>query len=161
MKIRTILIPAVLATATALAAAAPPGPPTSTSDRALMVYFSKSFGPRTGGSRTPLAFGLRLQQSTFFDASRAYPLIDARYSLSGRRTLAVGGMLAFDSFEGIPGERNSWTSSDASAEHPGWLWFGIGLGALGLACAAQWGICQDDDGDGYDAPVPNTPTNPG
>jgi hypothetical protein len=139
------MVSALLAAAST-AAAEPPR------EKALMLYFSKSFGGTHARSSAPLAFGLRLQQSSPFDG-RAFALIDARYSLAGPRALAFGGIPVL-SLGGEDAHDDADSSGDSSGtfrgfakDHPGWTAVAIVGALLGGACLAAWGICEDPEND--------------
>jgi hypothetical protein len=113
-------------------------------EKAVMLYFTKSFGSDQKRNRTPLAFGIKLQQSAPFGATRPIALLDARYSLSGRKTFALAG-LNLDSATGSSDESStSSTTSSAtlSHEHPGWTVAMIALAVLGTACATETLLCE-------------------
>ena len=155
MRSRTVCILSALLMAATAAAAEPQRE--SPRDKALMIYFSKSFGGTNGRAPSPLAFGLRLQQSSPFDAGRAVALVDARHRLGGSRTLSFGGVPVFS----LGGERGSSAeSNDASgsigAANPGWTAAMIVVAVLGGMCLAEWGICEDDKD-----PSPDSPGTPG
>jgi hypothetical protein len=112
-----------------------------------MLYFSKSLGGKRSHAGTPLAFGLRLQQSSALDTSHAVALVDARYWLGGPRILALVGVPAL-SLGSSEKEGSSGGSSGGSSvfrrNHPGWTAVMIAAALLGGACLAELGICEDD-----------------
>jgi hypothetical protein len=135
---------ALAAVATCASAAEPRGAPIR--DKALMLYFAKSFGSTQRQNRTPLQFGLKLQQSSPFDANRAVALLDARYSLGGAKTLMLAGGLSYD----------SGGSSAIARAHPGWTAVAIVAALAAGACLLETGLCEGDDG--YERPSsPGTP----
>jgi hypothetical protein len=103
-------------------------------DKAVMLYITKSFGGTARLPRTPLAFGLRYQQSPTYDMSRVYPLMDLRYSLGGRKTVALGGALMLDS--------SIDSSADNSWDNP-WLYVGAAAGLAAALCALEEVLCED------------------
>lgn len=103
-------------------------------DKAVMLYFTKSFGGTERKRRAPLAFGLRYQQSPTYDMSRAYPLMDLRYSIGGRKTVALGGALMLDS--------SIDSSADNSWDNP-WLYVGAAAGLAAALCALEQVLCED------------------
>jgi hypothetical protein len=155
---KALILSALLAAATG-ASAAEYGRE-SPRDKAVMLYFSKSFGGTKSHAPAPLAFGLRLQQSSPFEPARAVALIDARHWLGGRGALAFGGVPVLSLGE----DGSSGQSSDASAsvgrEHPGWTAAMIVVAVLGGMCLAEWGICEDDDPEysGTESPGPSPGT---
>ncbi|MBC8026403.1 MAG: hypothetical protein H7Y89_10450 [Steroidobacteraceae bacterium] len=104
-------------------------------DKAVMLYFTKSFGGTARQPRTPLAFGLRYQQSPAYDMSRVYPLMDLRYSLGGRKTVALGGALMLDS--------SIDSSAGPSWDNP-WLYVGAAAGLAAALCALEEVLCEDN-----------------
>jgi hypothetical protein len=158
-----LLLSALLGAASASAADAQRESPR---EKALMLYFSKSFGG-TSDARMPLAFGLRLQQSSSFDTGHAVALVDARYWLGGPRILALGGVpaLSFGNDRDEEEEEETGSSGDLSGavtgfgkRHPGWTIAAIFAAVLGGACLAEWGVCEDDPRDPEYVPPG---TNPG
>lgn len=148
MRVRSVLILSALLAATTVAAAEPQHE--SPRDKALMLYFSKSFGATQRQARTPLQFGLRLQQSSPFDNGRALALVDARFQLGGPRVLAFAGVPALSL--GNTGDEDEGSSSDMSgairgfgSRHPGWTIAMIVGSVLAGACLAEWGICEEDE----------------
>lgn len=124
-----------------------PGAPRATErDKAVMLYFTKSFGGTERRQKTPLAFGLRYQQTSVIDASAVYPLMDVRYSLGGRKTVALGGALMLDSLD---------SSTDGSWRNP-WLYVSVAAGLAVLLCAAEEVFCEDSPRR-YESPPPTTP----
>jgi hypothetical protein len=156
-----LLLSALLCAASASAADAQRESPR---DKALMLYFSKSFGSKSDGL-TPLAFGLRLQQSSPFDTGHSVALIDARYWLGGPRILALGGVPALSFGNDRDEEEEAGSSGDVSGamtnfgkRHPGWTIGLIFAAVLGGACLAEWGVCEDDDEQGPEYVPPGTNT---
>ncbi|MEO8063835.1 MAG: hypothetical protein ABI821_13925 [Pseudomonadota bacterium] len=155
MKARVVLIVSALLAAASVAAAEPPR------EKALMLYFSKSFGGTGNRAPAPLAFGLRLQQSSPFDG-RSFALVDARYSFGGTHTLGFGGipLLSLGEEDGADAD-SSGDSSGAfrgfAREHPGWTAAAIVGALLGGACLAAWGICEDSEDEAEGEPT-YTPT---
>ena len=155
MRVRSVLLLSALLAATTAAAADPRVD--SPRDNALMLYFSKSFG--TGHASTaPLAFGLRLQQSSPFDNGRALALVDARFRLGGPRVLALAGVPAL-SLGRTGEEEDDGSSGDMSgairgfaSRHPGWTIAMIVGSVLAGACLAEWGICEEDSGPEREPP---------
>jgi hypothetical protein len=135
MKYTKKMICAVLAGAATMAGAAEP-PAADVRDRAVMLYVSKSFGSLQRQNRTPLAFGLRLQQSSPFASNLTVPLLDMRYSLGGRKTLLAGGAVALDSgsMEG---------SSDEDSFKEPWFWVIFGTLTLGTLCVTNTFVCEE------------------
>jgi hypothetical protein len=145
MKVRVLLMVSALLAAASAAAAEPPR------EKALMLYFSKSFGGTHDRSSAPLAFGLRLQQSSPFDG-RAVALVDARYSFAGPRALAFGGIPVLSL--GGEDDADADSSGDSSGafrgfakDHPGWTAVAIVGALLGGACLAAWVVCEDPEKD--------------
>jgi hypothetical protein len=157
MRSRSVLILSALLMAATGAAAEPPRE--SPRDKALMFYFSKSFGGTKGHAAAPLAFGLRLQQSSPFDAGRAVALVDARRWVGGPRTLAFGGVPVFSlgGEDGSSGE-SSTASASLGREHPGWTAAMIVAAVLAGMCLAEWGICEDNDPESTETGTPGGPT---
>jgi hypothetical protein len=102
-------------------------------DKAVMLYFTKSFGGTARRPSAPLAFGLRYQQSPMYDMARAYPLMDLRYSLGGRKTAALGGALMFDT--------SIESSADNSWDNP-WLYVGAAAGLAAALCLMEEVLCE-------------------
>ena len=144
MKSLVLIVCAALLSAGAFASAAEPGQPAER-EKAVMLYFSKSFGSDQKQNRSPLAFGLRLQQSSPFDTSRSIAVFDARYSLGGRKTFAFAGLNAFESTS-ESSQKSSGESSVSSdniwREHPYLTTTAVVLAVLGLMCATETGICE-------------------
>lgn len=114
-------------------------------NRAVMLYFAKSFGGSGARERQPLAFGLRFQQTSPLDVNRQVSFLDARYSLGGRRQLLMAGLNAFDSSAEGGSSGASGTSSGAMSEqHPGWTAAAIVLAVLGGMCGFELGLCEHD-----------------
>jgi hypothetical protein len=157
MRSATVLILSALLMAATAAAAEPQRE--SPRDKALMFYFSKSFGGTKGHAPVPLAFGLRLQQSSPFDAGRAVALVDARQWLGGPRTLAFGGV-PFFSLGGEDGSsaESSAASASIGSENPGWTAAMIVAAVLAGMCLAESVICEDDDEPEYSPPETPGPT---
>ena len=165
MKFRVLTAAALFA---ACASQSPAAEPWSGGDRekAVMLYFSKSFGehePR----RYPLALGLRLQQSSVVEQRQRVDLFDV--SLTGKTRLSLlNGALRLDAFEPNNKEKSSedksWDSSSAepesSEEHRGMVVTFSILGVIGAACAFEVGICRSDDGSESTSETP-TPSTPG
>lgn len=140
----TILALALLTAATGASADMPVPGAAPEQNRAVMFYFTKSFGSDQKQNRTPLAFGLRLQQSSPFDAAQTVALADARYSFGGRKTFALAGFPAFDSTQGSSDESSTsstTSSADMSHKHPGWTVTMIVLAVAGAMCATENYIC--------------------
>jgi hypothetical protein len=160
MRSRTVLILSALLMAATGAAAEPPRE--SPRDKALMIYFSKSFGGTKRHAAAPLAFGLRLQQSSPFDAGRAVTLVDARHWLGGPRTLAFGGVPVFslggEDEEGSTSQGSSAASNSLGEMHPGWTAAMIVAAVLGGMCLAEWGICKGNSRPSTDTSDPPGPT---
>lgn len=157
-----ILTMAAAATIAAAASAAEPGTPGAPqNEKSLVLYVTKSFGDTGARARSPLAFGLKLQQSAPFDPRRSVALADYRFSLNGRQEFRTFGVLALR----LGGEDDGKPSSSSSSsgvpirEHPVASGIIIGLGILGLSCAAELGICKNR-GKKYETPS-ETPTGPG
>jgi hypothetical protein len=157
-----LLVSALLGAATASAADLARESPR---EKALMLYFSKSIGGYRS-ARSPLAFGLRLQQSSPFDTGRALALVDARFRLGGPRVLALAGVPAL-SLGRTGEEEDDGSSGDLSgairgfgSRHPGWTIAMIVGSVLAGACLAEWGICEDDPNPSspYEPPAPTGPT---
>jgi hypothetical protein len=155
MKSSKALLCTLLCAFTTVTLAAEPGQPIER-EKAVMLYFTKSFGSDQRNNRAPLAFGLRLQQSSTSGAMRPIALMDARYSFGGRKTFALGGFPAFDSTnESSDGSSTSSTTSsaDMSQKHPGWTTAMIVLAVFGGMCLTETWVCE---GDGR-----RTPESPG
>jgi hypothetical protein len=157
MKARSILLLSALLAATTVSAAETGR--AAPREQALMLYFSKSLGGNQRHATAPLAFGLRLQQSSPFGSSHAVALVDARYWLGGSRVLAFAGVPAFSGSEDED-EGSSGSSGGSSGglgrfigEHPGWSAVMIAAALFGGACILELGICEDDD-------APSDPTYP-
>lgn len=166
MKIRIVIACLLLGVATSVSAIEPAQQ--APREKALMLYFSKSFGGPARQIDAPLNFGLRLQQSSSFDASRALSLVDLRYSLDGRGTLAFASVPALSlqlSLGEEEGKDSSGESSSASTtistRHPGWTAVAIVAALFAGACSFEWGVCEGDDKKDYETPAPTTPTGPG
>ncbi len=115
-------------------------------DKAVMLYFTKSFGGTEQRQQTPLAFGLRYQQTSVIDVSHVYPLMDVRYSLGGRKTVALGGALMLDSLD---------SSTEGSWRNP-WLYVSAAAGLAVMLCALKEVFCEDGPRR-YETPTPTTP----
>ncbi len=114
-------------------------------EKAVMLYFTKSFGSEQQQNRSPLAFGLRLQQSASFDATRPIALLDARYSLGGRKTFALAGLNAFESTNDSSQEssgQSSVSSDNIWKEHPYLTSVAVVLAVLGIMCGTETLICE-------------------
>jgi hypothetical protein len=122
---------------TGLAAGAEPAltgaPGANERDKAVMLYVTKSFGGNARRPDAPLAFGLRYQESSTYDLARTYPLMDLRYSLGGRKTVALGGALMLDSLD---------SSTEGSWRNP-WLYVGAAAGLAVMLCALEEVFCED------------------
>jgi hypothetical protein len=160
MKSLAVFACAALMGAGTLASAAEPNQPAER-EKAVMLYFSKSFGSDQRHNRSPLAFGLRLQQSSPFDTSHSIAVFDARYSLGGRKTLALAGLNAFestsDSSQESSGE-SSVSSDNIWKEHPYLTSTAVVLAVLGLMCATETGLCEKS---GYRRTELESPSTPG
>lgn len=141
MKLFTLTATALLAAVAQSAAATEPWQQPAR-ESAVMLYFSKSFGSDTPQVRSPLAFGFRLQQQGLLQDMGPVTLLDARYSLGGRRQLLVAGLSAFSTGAS---DESSAQSSTMSAEHPGWTAVGVAAAVLALWCAFECGSDDDDD----------------
>src|SRR5262249_16960940 len=142
---------------TAATAAGAAEPVTATErDKAVMLYFSKAFGSTQRQNRTPMTFGLRLQENLSFAELRPVALFDARYSFGGRRQLILSGFNAFGS-----SHSSSGSSGDSSQSHPGWTAAAIIVGVAGTMCLLEAGICESSDHGSDYTPTPGSPTNPG
>jgi hypothetical protein len=122
-------------------------PGTTERDKAVMLYFTKSFGGTERKARTPLAFGFRYQQSPMYDMSRAYPLMDLRYSIGGRKTVSLGGALMLDS--------SIDSSADNSWDNP-WLYVGAAAGLAAALCALEEVLCEKNSRRNTDTSTPGT-----
>jgi len=107
MKIANLIAVALLASAAAASAAEPSGAPAR--QKALMVYFNKSFGGTGQRRHQPLAFGLKLQQSDAYQDEPSFDLIDLRYSLGHRATLTLANAVQLTAFN--DGKESSSSSS--------------------------------------------------
>jgi hypothetical protein len=145
MKSWALFACAALTGAGTLASAAEPGHPAER-ERAVMLYFTKSFGSDQKQNRSPLAFGLRLQQSSPFDTSRQIALLDASYSLGGRKAFALGGLDAFESTskssDDSSGE-SSVSSESVWKEHPYLTTAAVALVVLGVMCGTKKILCKN------------------
>jgi hypothetical protein len=114
---------------------------TAIRDKAVMLYFTKSIGAKA--DKQPLAFGLRLDNTMRFDATRKVTMFDARYSLGGRRTLSALGLSMFDSSL----EKNRWFAAyqGSSDGNKALWWGGAALLLIGGSCAAGEWPCEDND----------------
>jgi hypothetical protein len=145
-----VLTAAALLGAAGAAAAAEPGRPPER-EKAIVLYVTKSIGAKKHLGQAPLAFGLRLQQSSPIDFRRYNDLFDLRYAPGVRTTLSSSGALMYDSYESMSAD--SWKTP--------WPYI---VGALligGGLCLAEELICEDDDDDDseYTPPTPNTPSD--
>jgi hypothetical protein len=121
---------------------------------AFQLYFQKTFGgqPKSASS---LTYGFRVhpEASGLFNVGgdatgvwRSPAVVDLRFNGDGQRSLRVYGA-SFDSAD-------SWRWDNP------WLWLlGIAAGA-GVACAAEWGICESGGG-GHGYSPPTSPTGQG
>jgi hypothetical protein len=144
MRTSKAFICTLLCAFTTVTLAADPGQPVER-EKAVMLYFTKSFGSDQKQNREPLAFGLRLQQSSPFNSTRTVALMDARYAFGGRKTFALAGFPAFDSTQGSSDESSTSStvsSADMSHKHPGWTVAMIVLAVAGIMCATETGICE-------------------
>ena len=161
MKAVVTFLAAALLTATVASAdsSQPGGAPER--NRAVMLYFAKSFGSTQKQNRTPLAFGLRLEQGAPLELHRSVAIADFRYSLGGVREIHTFGALAMRLGDDEVGKPSSSSSSGLPIkEHPVATGVVIGLGILGLACATETGLCKG--GRSYErTSQPSTPTGPG
>ena len=156
MKIHLLLASALSVVAASAGQAAEPLTPPAR-EKALMLYFSKSFGGSDRQARNPLAFGLRLQESTLSDAARSVPLLDLRYSLDGRAMLIAADVLRWDPSDSSDDPESSMPSS--AGQHWG-IYVAAGIGVLAVACATHVGICEDHKNGTDTAGGTDTPTGP-
>jgi hypothetical protein len=167
MKTRTVLACLLLGIAASASAIEPvqEGP----REKALMFYFSKSFGGPTTQPARPVNLGLRLQHTSPLDLNQSVSLIDLRYALDGRGTLALAGVPALSLRLGLGDEEGSDSSGNSSSastkisnRHPGWTAVAIVGALLAGACLFEFGVCEgdSDDPDSTYEP-PRTPTGPG
>jgi hypothetical protein len=147
MKVINVLTAAALLGAAGAAAAAEPGRPPER-EKAIVLYVTKSIGAKKHLGQAPLAFGLRLQQSSPIDFRRSHDLFDLRYAPGVRTTLSSSGALMYDSMS-----EESWRTP--------WPYFGLALIVAGGLCLAEELICEDDSDDDseYTPPTPNTPSD--
>lgn len=156
MKSLALIACAALMSAATVAAAAETGQPAGR-ETAVMLYFSKSFGSDQKQNRSPLAFGLRLQQSSPFDVTQSIAVFDARYSLGGRKTLAFAGLNAFESTSGSSQESSGESSASSDTvlqDHPYLTGAAVALAVLGIMCATRNLVCEKK---GYGGPPSDTP----
>ena len=152
MRTSKAFVCTLLCAFTTVTLAEPPGQPVER-EKAVMLYFTKSFGSDQKQNRSPLAFGFKLQQSSLFGTTRPIELLDARYSLNGRKTFALGGLNAFDSANDSSNDSSGESTASSSklwTEHPGWTAAMVALAVLGAMCATETLICEG--GGGYDGP---------
>lgn len=157
MKSSKALLGTLLCAFTVVTLAAEPGQPAER-EKAVMLYFTKTFGSDQKQNRAPLAFGLKLQQSSVFDTAHSMSLFDARYSLGGHRSFAIAGLNAFES----SGE------SSESSQGPSWASFRkrpyvtgllIGVSLIGISCGTKNWPCKSNSR--YTEPELETPNTPG
>jgi hypothetical protein len=162
MKFRVLAAAAMLAMAT-LSSADEPSWAAPERDRAVMLYFSKSFGSGARGLAPPIAFGLRWQEASPSLEWRAASLLDLRWSLDGRKTLLAGGapMLSLDSMKDEDGDGtpdSSWTWE--SWKEPGFIVLGV-IAVAGGLCLARELICEKKSDPLDSSPSDPPPGNPG
>jgi hypothetical protein len=144
----------VAATAASAAAAEPWAQPGR--DKAVMLYFSKTFGP---GSRGPGELGLRWQQSAPHYSGPATELLALRFTSQGHRALSAAGamVLRLDSMKDEDGDGEVDSSFDSWSK-PTFVVVGI-LAVAGGLCIAKELICKESRRR-YSEPDP-TPDGPG
>lgn len=155
MRTASLMMAASLAASGVAAAAEPAQPPRH--EAAAMLYFSKSFGGDKGHRPAAPVFGLRLSEFSVDSNRPIVDMLNLRMRLNGSTTVSALGLVNY---------RFNSANYDAAAEGSGGgeekshkaLWITLGIaGALGVACLAEVGICEDDDDDGYEAPSPEGP----
>ena len=156
MKSSKALLGTLLCAFTAVTLAAEPGQPAGR-EKAVMLYFTKSFGSDQKQNRAPLAFGLKLQQSSVFDTSHTMALFDARYSLGGRKSFAVAGLNAFES-SGESSESSQGPSWESFEKHPYITTTVIVFSLIGISCATENWPCKGSSRY-TELETPNTPGN--
>jgi hypothetical protein len=138
---------ALMSAGTAVSSAEPEQP--AGRERAVMLYFSKSLGGSQRQNHAPLAFGLRLQQSSPFQDNQQVSLLDARVSLDGRKQMLFGGLNAFDSKKDIDIDADGTGSSSEGAwfrEHKLMTGLLATLIVVGGLCGARTVICEKNSG---------------
>lgn len=149
MKSLAVIACAALMSAGTLLSAAEPGQPAGR-ERAVMLYFSKTFGSSQQQNRAPLEFGLRLQQSSPFLDNEQIPLLDARFSLDGRKQMLFGGLNAFDTktkkVDIDPDGEGSSSEGSWIARHKVVTGVLATLIVVGGLCGARKVICEKNSG---------------
>jgi hypothetical protein len=142
MRFRVFTVAALLAACTRFAAAAEPWESREhPRERAVMLYFTKSFGAQRRMD-TPLQFGLRWQQSTTQVGSVPAELFGLRFNSLGQRGLSTGGamILRLDSMKDEDQDGNVDSSWDSWSE-PTFYVVGV-LALAGALCLAEEVICE-------------------
>jgi hypothetical protein len=149
LKSRIAIAAVLLVGITGIASAQPPFQ--QEREAAVMLYVSKAFGGSARAPSSPLALGLRVDQTSTLAYTPGLAMFDARLSLSGRTTLSTMGMPLFDS--SLTGRR--WFASFGSSGVPPWGSYLITAGLIGGGmCLAEWLICEDSSSDD-DTDYPN------
>lgn len=135
-----VLAVAMLLTAIAQSAAAAEPWAESPRDKAVMLYFTKTFGAPQR-KEMPLQFGLRWQQGSMLADVAPTELIGLRFNSLGHRGLSAGGamILRLDSMKDEDQDGNVDSSWDSMSELTIYL-VGV-LGVAAVLCATEIGIC--------------------
>jgi hypothetical protein len=144
MKFRVLTAATLLAACTQFAAAAEPwNARENPRDRAVTLYFTKSFAASRREAR-PLQFGLSWQQQGSIEGAPPAELLGLRFDSRGRKALSMGGamILRLDSMKDENGNEKVDSSWDSWNE---WTFYVLGTLALaGALCLAEELICEDN-----------------
>lgn len=158
MKLSVLTVAAALAAIAQSAVAAGPWA-TARNDRAVMLYFHKTFGAAARGP-APLEIGLRWQQPALHASAAPTELIGLRFSSLGHKALSAGGSLVMrlDSMKDEDGDGKP----DSSFDWDSWTkrtYIVVGILAVaGGLCLAKEVICEENRRRQYSPePTPNVP----
>jgi hypothetical protein len=143
MRFRVLTAAALFAACTQFAAAAEPWSTRDARERAVMLYFTKSFGATRNG-QLPLRFGLSWQQGGSIAGAPPAELLGLRFDSLGRKALSSGGamILRLDSMK----DENDNGKVDSSWDSwNDWTFYVVGTLALaGALCLAEQVICEEN-----------------
>lgn len=119
------------------------------------LYLHKSFGGHQDRSSLTFGFQMHAEASGLMnDASgvrqpwRSMPLVDVQFNGAGNHVTRFYGVSPFDSSD---------IGTLESLDNP-WFWVIVAVTGGGVACLAEWGICQGSGGHRYNTNPTPTPT---
>lgn len=143
MRFRVLTAAALLAACTQFAAASEPwSTRENMRERAVMLYFTKSFGA-SRREPMPLRFGLSWQQQGSIEGAPPAELLGLRFDSQGRKALSTGGamILRLDSMKDENGNEKVDSSWDSWND---WTFYFVGtLALVGALCVAEELICEN------------------